>query len=461
MELDSVPETEDKSEIDDKPVQPKKPLLPENFLKTAKKNLAGMSRHELEDFCILRIVESIVDRSNLSEIKTKMKTMAQNLEDFKKRAMMMTKQNRDLQVVLKSVQEEQKKRTNAPIQPLKITRSVGMQVLMNEKLDPRRKVPIPNPGQAGAIPAGRPVRAVQIVKQIKPPATPPSIPVPRKVPVNSPAKVLINTPTNNCVNKSVSPHPNGLRNPSPVQKAPEKRTHSRMQASSVTVDLTDDEPPNKVLSTKSSPSQPVRVVPPQNLLAQQRQFPPLNNNARKVYIPISGTQAQQIRSGQTIVMKNVVNPVPRLPMPRVPMARPQQSPARPKLTTARHPAPLPESMKQYTPPTWKALPPAPDLKLSKVENGIVISWKIDGYSEGGYETIASYQLYAYQETTSPPCTALWKKIGDVKALPLPMACTLTQFMAGFKYYFAVRAVDVRSRLGPFSLPGSILLLNKV
>lgn len=144
--------------------------------------------------------------------------------------------------------------------------------------------------------------------------------------------------------------------------------------------------------------------------------------------------------------------------PKVPnsqMARPQS------VRLNRHPAPLPDAMKQYQPPNWKALPPAPDLKLSKVENGIVISWKIEGYQEDSYEQIASYQLYAYQETSSPPSTALWKKIGDVKALPLPMACTLTQFMAGFKYFFAVRAVDIRSRLGPFSLPGSILLLNKL
>lgn len=129
-------------------------------------------------------------------------------------------------------------------------------------------------------------------------------------------------------------------------------------------------------------------------------------------------------------------------------------------TSNRHPAPLPDAMKQYQPPGWKLLPPAPDLKLSKVDNGIVISWKFEGYELDSYEQVASFQLYAYQETPSPPSTTLWKKIGDIKALPLPMACTLTQFMSGFKYYFAVRAIDIRSRMGPFSLPGSIMLISK-
>ncbi|XP_047993389.1 activating transcription factor 7-interacting protein 1 [Leguminivora glycinivorella] len=430
----------------------KKPLIPENFLKTCKKNLVDMTRDELEEFCVLKIVESVLDRSSLSEVKNKLKTLTQNLEEYKKKAMMLQKQNRDLQVVFKSVQEDVKKATDAPIVPLKITRSVGMQVLMSEKTDKRRR-----PGPTGGMPNNfvnsnnKQVRnpVAQGPRPQKAPTQP--IPVPRLVPA-SPAK----TPQQVNTSKVTSPLPNGVKSVSPVQKG-EKRTHNRMQ--SVTVDLTDDEPPTKMVN-RTGPMPPVRLVPSQNLLATPRT--PTVNSPRKVYIPISGPQGQNVRPGQTIMLKTVQSPGPRqraapphmvrMPHGAMRMTRPQG---------LRHPAPLPECMKQYQPPNWKALPPAPDLKLAKVENGIVISWKIEGYQEDSYEEIASYQLYAYQETTSPPSTALWKKIGDVKALPLPMACTLTQFMAGYKYYFAVRAVDIRSRLGPFSLPGSILLLNKM
>ncbi|KAG6452690.1 hypothetical protein O3G_MSEX007750 [Manduca sexta] len=434
-----------------------KPLLPDNFLKSSRKNIADMTREELEEFCILKIVESIVDRSNLSEIKTKLKAMAQNLEEYKKKAMMLTKQNRDLEVVLKSVQEEQKKSNGAMVTPLKITRSVGMQVYMTDKIIRKKSV-----GPAAQPPVLGKTRSSSNLapKPSKVPSSP-TIPVPRLIPANNSAirgPVPQSVQTNMGKQVNNIPLVNGLRNSNPNQKQPEKRALTKSQ--SVTVDLTDDEPPSKVAAR--GPTPPVRLVPSQNLLAPQRaQFGQTMNTPRKVYIPISGPQGQQIKPGQTIMVKTsptgpgrqraVAPTITRLTANQVRMGRP----------TARHPAALPDVVKQYQPPNWKALPPAPDLKLSKVENGIVISWKIEGYQEDSYEEIASYQLYAYQETSSPPSTALWKKIGDVKALPLPMACTLTQFMAGFKYYFAVRAVDVKSRVGPFSLPGSILLLNKM
>uniref|UniRef100_A0A2A4KAP6 Activating transcription factor 7-interacting protein Fn3 domain-containing protein n=1 Tax=Heliothis virescens TaxID=7102 RepID=A0A2A4KAP6_HELVI len=466
-ESDSI-KINEKQEDHEKPqFESDKPLIPDNFFKTAKKNLSDMTREDLEEFCILKIVESIVDRSNLSEINNRLKTLAQGIEEYRKKAMMLSKQNRDLQVVLKSIQEEQKKATpDTPITPLKITRSVGMQVFM-EKSGARRKnvtqLQTPNNNSAtnrqNMKTPGAPATNARVPKT---PAATQAIPVPRLVPANnnpgikSPSTIPMVTQITPA--KAPTPVPNGVKTPSPAQKVAEKRQYNKVM--SVTVDLTDDEPPTK-MNNRTSPAPPVRVVPSQNLMASPRQ-PFTSSSPRKVYIPISGPQSQTLRPGQTIMLKTVPGPGIRPRGPTPPVARPQSGAIRMnRVQTGRHPAPLPDIMKQYQPPNWKALPPAPDLKLSKVENGIVISWKIEGYQEDSYEEIASYQLYAYQETSSPPSTALWKKIGDVKALPLPMACTLTQFMAGFKYYFAVRAVDIRSRLGPFSLPGSILLLNKL
>lgn len=60
-------------------------------------------------------------------------------------------------------------------------------------------------------------------------------------------------------------------------------------------------------------------------------------------------------------------------------------------------------------------------------SGIVLSWTMHE-NLSNHADIASYQLFAYQEGPDPPNVngSVWKRVGDVKALPLPMACTLTQ-----------------------------------
>ncbi|NWU91522.1 MCAF1 protein, partial [Upupa epops] len=123
-----------------------------------------------------------------------------------------------------------------------------------------------------------------------------------------------------------------------------------------------------------------------------------------------------------------------------------------------HPAPLPEAPQPPRLPPEAAntsLPQKPQLKLARVQsqNGIVLSWSVLEVDRS-CATVDSYHLYAYHEDPSATMPSQWKKIGEVKALPLPMACTLTQFVSGSKYYFAVRAKDIYGRFGPFCDPQS-------
>ncbi|KAM6425605.1 activating transcription factor 7-interacting protein 1 isoform 2-T3 [Rhynochetos jubatus] len=136
--------------------------------------------------------------------------------------------------------------------------------------------------------------------------------------------------------------------------------------------------------------------------------------------------------------------------------RPPQAHAEPPRPV--HPAPLPEAPQPPRLPPEAAntsLPQKPQLKLARVQsqNGIVLSWSVVEVDRS-CATVDSYHLYAYHEDPSATIPSQWKKIGEVKALPLPMACTLTQFVSGSKYYFAVRAKDIYGRFGPFCDPQS-------
>ncbi|XP_016658730.1 uncharacterized protein LOC100575593 isoform X2 [Acyrthosiphon pisum] len=138
-----------------------------------------------------------------------------------------------------------------------------------------------------------------------------------------------------------------------------------------------------------------------------------------------------------------------------------RKPPPPAIPLLGHPSPVPGIPNQKSLSTWKRLPPAPNLTISKspevqnVPQALVLSWTMN--VNRTIAEVISYQIYAYQETPDqPPNIDLWKKIGDVNALPLPMACSLTHFSDGQKYHFLVRAVDVYTRVGPFSTPKSIL-----
>ncbi|XP_067297201.1 activating transcription factor 7-interacting protein 1 isoform X2 [Pseudorasbora parva] len=138
-------------------------------------------------------------------------------------------------------------------------------------------------------------------------------------------------------------------------------------------------------------------------------------------------------------------------------------------STTLPPLPLAPSPPARLPPeaAHTSPPQQPQLKLARVQsqNGIVLSWCV-AETDRNCAAVDTYHLYAYHQDNQGTASgagasaqSLWKKIGEVKALPLPMACTLTQFVSGSTYYFAVRAKDVYGRFGPFCEPQCTDVIN--
>ncbi|XP_026550391.1 activating transcription factor 7-interacting protein 1 isoform X1 [Notechis scutatus] len=199
-----------------------------------------------------------------------------------------------------------------------------------------------------------------------------------------------------------------------------------------------------VYTTLPAPSgqNPVRTTVMQN--SGLRQISPQNSG---VTVRVPQTTAYVVNSGLTLGSGTPQLTVHHRPPPV------HTEPLRPV-----HPAPLPEAQQPSRLPPEAAnhsLPQKPHLKLARVQsqNGIVLSWSVLEVDRS-CASVDSYHLYAYHEDPSATVPSQWKKIGEVKALPLPMACTLTQFVSGSKYYFAVRAKDIYGRFGLFCDPQS-------
>ncbi|XP_068100776.1 activating transcription factor 7-interacting protein 2 isoform X2 [Hyperolius riggenbachi] len=117
----------------------------------------------------------------------------------------------------------------------------------------------------------------------------------------------------------------------------------------------------------------------------------------------------------------------------------------PKTTPSASSTPEPVVL---TSPNLLKPPQKPELRLAQVQNpkGIALSWNIT-HVDTSCAPAKAYCLYVHQENPNSP-KKLWKKIGEIKALPLPMACTLTQFVDDATYSFALRAKDASGRFGP-------------
>ncbi|XP_074052479.1 activating transcription factor 7-interacting protein 2 isoform X2 [Macrotis lagotis] len=98
----------------------------------------------------------------------------------------------------------------------------------------------------------------------------------------------------------------------------------------------------------------------------------------------------------------------------------------------------------------ESLPPQKfELRLKRVlkPKGIALTWNTS-HINPRCAPVESYHLYVCHKSISKSKT-VWKKIGEIKGLPLPMACTLSQFLSSGTYYFTLQAKDAYGRYGPF------------
>ncbi|XP_018116609.1 activating transcription factor 7-interacting protein 1 isoform X2 [Xenopus laevis] len=256
---------------------------------------------------------------------------------------------------------------------------------------------------------------------------------------------------------SQPPQPNTLQSPSTSASLSSQATIHVLPTAQTTVNITQ-RPGTQTARTSAprTPNNPQMVYAPSNLTAAPVQTPirntvMQNQNLRQITPQAGGVPVRMQQTAAYVVNNGMTmgSAGPQLTVHH----RPPQETVRPI-----HPAPLPEAPPpQRLPPeaAGTSPPQKPHLKLARVQsqNGIVLSWSVLEVDRS-CAIVDSYHLYAYHEDPNATSPSQWKKIGEVKALPLPMACTLTQFVSGSKYYFAVRAKDIYGRYGQFCDPQS-------
>ena len=362
------------------------------------------------------MLEVMTNRSEIGRLRQKVDSYDETIKKWKTRAQALSKQCTDLGTVMKKYITDSKNKPREKVAPVRITRSVGLQVVTQAE----RKLQLQRQEQqakqklnaAGSRIATKPVQGSRS------PGTSFSNGVVRVS--SSPAKNSVARPATGLVRLGVP-----IRHPSGVVAMPVSST-ARL-----------NKPTSPITAIRKTG---VSINPQRGMVRSQPAV--ASKTASKTVIDVVDLSDEDETPQPPLVKITPVKaaPPPIRPQPRaaglstlhqrgVMGVRPRAVIRGPLQSS--HPAPLPLLPRQPVGQGMKGLPPKPSLKIQRAQNeknGIILSWTLN-HNPAIQAEITAYQLFAYQETAAKPDTSLWKRVGDadVKAMPLPMACTLTQF----------------------------------
>ncbi|XP_026560224.1 activating transcription factor 7-interacting protein 2 isoform X2 [Pseudonaja textilis] len=140
---------------------------------------------------------------------------------------------------------------------------------------------------------------------------------------------------------------------------------------------------------------------------------------------------------------------------RQPESLPQPARESPDQVPPRFPHLPPLPSVKPDPAPWEGLedtPPPQKLELVVAPvnqpKGIALQWTIS-HVDPRCAPIESFSLFMCLEDVGSGITSAWKRTSVIKALPLPMACSLSQFPRSVRCYVTMQSRDIHGRHGPF------------
>lgn len=127
--------TEPNVELKSTPKETVKRTIALDFAEKFKKGLNQMSRKNLEEFVLEKIIEAIVHKSDYSDLKQKSDAQEQMIQVSRTKLQEISKQYRDLEMVYARLKKDLENKNQNIVTPIKITRAVGLQVCLQKAVN--------------------------------------------------------------------------------------------------------------------------------------------------------------------------------------------------------------------------------------------------------------------------------------------------------------------------------------